>query len=83
MTTTEVRCPTGPKRLFMKLRASGEKLKYVEGNLLEFACTDCRKLYLRQGVPAALVLHRYNILGELIETALLDTRGTEILLEDG
>jgi hypothetical protein len=52
----------------MKLRLSGEKPKYVDGNLIEFTCTDCRKMHVRQGDPVTRVFHRYNFLGELIET---------------
>lgn len=63
----EVRCPTGPRALLAKV-LPGEK-KYVDnGQLLELACRDCAKLYRKNDPEVARVLHRYNILGELINT---------------
>lgn len=66
----EVRCPVGPRRLFAKLRSVGEEPHYTPDNLIEFACADCRKSLAERGKPAKRVLHRYNFLGELIETVL-------------
>lgn len=71
MTTieVEVRCPVGPKRLLSKLRLSGEEPHYTNDNLIEFACDDCRRWYQRNGHPEVRrVLHRYNFLGEIVET---------------
>lgn len=68
----EIRCPVGPQRLFAKLLSDGERPKVVDGNLLEFACADCRRLRRQQGETVSLVLHRYNILGELIETQVVE-----------
>lgn len=68
MGTVEVRCPVGIGRLFTKLKLAGESPKITDDNLLEFACADCRKRLVRSGDPATLVLHRYNFVGELIET---------------
>jgi hypothetical protein len=64
----ELRCPTGPQRLFTKLRLAGEKPKYVEGNLIEFSCPECRKTLRSRGTVVSHVFHRYNFLGELIES---------------
>lgn len=64
----DVRCPVGLRRLFMRLQLAGERPVYTEGNLLEIACADCRRELRRQGVAVALVLHRYNFLGELVVT---------------
>jgi len=55
----------------MKLRISGEKPKYVEGNLLEIACSDCKREFRRQGVEVNRVLHYFNFLGELITTEVV------------
>lgn len=68
---TEIRCPVGPKQLFMKLIDKGERPKMVEGNLMEFACYDCRRDLRRAGGMVAAVFHRYNFLGELIETEVV------------
>lgn len=68
MPTVEVRCPIGIGRLFMKLQLAGEKPMITDGNLLEFACTDCRKQLARKGEHVSLVLHRYDFVGTLVET---------------
>lgn len=64
----EVRCPNGPRRLFSKLKLAGEKPTYTDDNLIEFACGDCRREMHDQSVTR--VLHRYNFIGDLIETAV-------------
>lgn len=71
MATVEVRCPGNMRRLFMKLQLEGDKPLITEGNLLEFACSDCRKEHIRLGDPVRLVLHRYDFLGRPIETEVL------------
>lgn len=58
----ELRCPRNPSRLFARLRLRGEPVQIVEGNLIEVSCRDCR------GRGTDRVLHRYNVLGELVET---------------
>lgn len=64
----EVRCPEDPRRLFTKLIQEGKRPSVVEGNLIEFACQNCKKSRQTQGLKVNRVLHRYNILGELVET---------------
>lgn len=65
----EVRCPTGPQQLFTKLRLGQTAARYVQpGNLIEFACADCAKTLTRAAGTRHSVLHRYNFLGELVET---------------
>jgi hypothetical protein len=39
--------------------------------LLELACNDCARAARRAGDPVARVLHRVNILGELVETLVV------------
>ncbi len=65
----DIRCPVGPRRLLMRVLASGET-PHVDrdDNLLELACADCRRIMRKEGTEVNLVLHRFNILGELIET---------------
>ena len=68
--SVELRCPVGPQRLLAKLRAEGGSPRYVEGGaLIELACGDCRRTarFQRRAVPDR-VLHRFNIIGELVET---------------
>lgn len=68
----ELRCPTGPRKLFAKLRMSGEQPSVTSGNLVEMACQDCRRRLRSEGRDVSLVLHRFNIVGELIETVAVD-----------
>lgn len=68
----EIRCPTGPQRLFFKLLQSGEQPKIVSGNLIELACSDCARLIRKSGRPVYRVLHRYDLTGELIETVEIE-----------
>ncbi len=76
----EIRCPVGPGRLFTKLRLSGEPVRYVlPDNVIEMACSDCRRQLNRDGTCADLVLHRYNFLGDLVATVLV-LGGIETLL---
>lgn len=67
----EIRCPSDLRRLFMKLQISGEKPKYVDGNLLEIACSDCKRELRKQGVEIVRVLHYFNFVGELITTEVV------------
>jgi hypothetical protein len=55
----------------MKLQISGEKPKYVDGNLLEIACSDCKRELRKQGVEIVRVLHYFNFVGELITTEVV------------
>lgn len=61
----EIRCPENKTRLLLKLARPA----VIDGaNLLEVACRDCKRDH-RDDVPAVtLVLHRFNVLGELVET---------------
>lgn len=65
----EMRCPTGPRRLLAKVRQQGGQPVYVDGSLIEFACNDCKRTRRVEGRPVpARVLHRFNVLGEMVET---------------
>lgn len=66
-----MRCPWGPRRLLMKLIQDGERPQLTDGNLLELACSDCKRTMRRSGDPVTQVLHRYNLLGEMIESVVL------------
>jgi DNA-directed RNA polymerase subunit RPC12/RpoP len=67
--SVDVRCPYNHARLFGKLMLSDNRPRIdSESNLMEYACADCKKHYVRNGRTIRLVLHRYNFLGELIET---------------
>ena len=67
----EFRCVAYPSVLFGRLRLGEEGVRIVEGNLVEFACRSCRREVCRAGGSVALVLHRFNLLGELVETEVV------------
>lgn len=56
-----MRCPVNPKVRFGRVLTTDTHV--VPGNLIEVACRDCRK---RKDL--AQVLHRYNPLGQFVET---------------
>lgn len=71
MTTVEVRCPVGPKKLFTKLKLGEEFATYVaESNLIEFTCRDCAKQITADCGEPVRVFHRFNFFGELIQTVV-------------
>jgi WhiB family redox-sensing transcriptional regulator len=66
-----VRCDAG--RLLAKLRLSGQKPSYVHpDNLIELECQDCKVRLRKDGRSVARVLHRYDFLGEHVETLVVD-----------
>lgn len=69
--SVEVRCPLGPRRLFMKLKLEGTPITVNSENLMEFSCADCRKALQRQGTECERVLHFYNFIGEWVRTTVL------------
>lgn len=65
----EVRCPVGPQRLFTKLKLGQEFATYVQpGNLIEFTCSDCARRVSRERNERCRVYHRFDFVGELVET---------------
>jgi hypothetical protein len=69
--TIEVRCPLGPRKLFTKLQLGEEAARYVQpDNLIEFTCADCARRITRQHQQPVRVYHRFNFIGELIETLI-------------
>jgi hypothetical protein len=68
----DLRCPIDSRRLFGRVRGA----QIVAGNLIEIACDDCRKTARRNGqVDVSLVLHRFNVLGEHIESETVTSPG--------
>jgi hypothetical protein len=70
MRTVEVRCPVGPQKLFTKLKLGEEFAKYLPGNLIEFTCGDCARTISRERQEPVRVFHRFNFIGELIDTSI-------------
>lgn len=68
-TTTDLRCDANPRRLFAKVQAGGDAPSYVDdGRLIEFSCRDCRQAIEETSGQKVRVLHRFNVIGELVET---------------
>jgi hypothetical protein len=71
MPTVDIKCPVGPQKLLMRLKLDGKRPSIVEGNLLELNCDECKKNMRRQRMAVVRVLHRYDLLGRLIETEVV------------
>lgn len=70
-TYADLRCPVGPKKLLGRVRKEGDHAAIVSDNLLELACRDCRNsVQLESGRKPQVVFHRFNILGELVESEI-------------
>jgi hypothetical protein len=69
--SVDLRCPVGAKKLLGRVRQEGGTPSVVSGNLLELACRDCRNGVAKQGKKPTLVVHRFNILGEMVESEVL------------
>lgn len=59
----------------MQVHQEPEDVKRISNNLLELSCRDCTKSARREAVerglePPLRVLHRYDIVGELVETVI-------------
>jgi hypothetical protein len=63
----DIRCPRHPVRLLLRI---GKPMKVDGANLIEIACRDCRNDARRTDPTVSLVLHRYNVVGELVETVV-------------
>lgn len=65
----DLRCPDGAQKLLARIRQAKGSARVTDENLLELACRDCRqRVAHKTGVKPALVVHRFNILGELVES---------------
>lgn len=77
----DVRCPVEqrredgtchPGRLLLKIHQAGERPAYVHpDNLIELYCEDCTRRLRKRGRRVRRVLHRYDFIGELIETLVV------------
>jgi hypothetical protein len=62
-----MRCDRDPRRLFGKMLLEDRPRIDSLTNLMEFSCDKCRRI-----TGAVAVYHRFNILGELVETVRED-----------
>jgi hypothetical protein len=69
----ELRCPETAGKLLAKIRRQGEQPSYVHpDNLIELSCDSCKLSRRRAGLPVVRVLHRYDILGTLVATLVVE-----------
>lgn len=69
----ELRCPETAGKLLAKIQRAGEQPSYVHpDNLIELNCDSCRASRRRSGQQVARVLHRYDILGCLVSTLVVE-----------
>lgn len=67
----EVRCPHGPRSLLAKVVEDGDSKRYVDdGRLVELFCKTCTRSYRESDKTVMRVLHRFNIIGELVNTSV-------------
>lgn len=67
VTLVELRCPNHQIRLLLKI---GTPVMVEGANLIEVACRDCRNDRRRAGEDVALVVHLYNVMGDVVETVV-------------
>lgn len=69
----DIRCPVGPKRLLAKMRNAGIPPSFdPDANVVEFSCSDCARALRKTGRDVGRVLHRYNFVGDLVESVIQD-----------
>jgi hypothetical protein len=69
----ELRCPETAGKLLAKLQLRGEQPSWVHpDNLIELSCDSCKISRRRGGQRVARVLHRYDILGTLVSTLVVE-----------
>jgi hypothetical protein len=68
----DLRCPVGARNLLGKVVAAGGRAQVNDDNLLELACRDCTRMARRVDSNIAHVVHRFNVLGHLVESVALE-----------
>lgn len=69
----DLRCPSS-NRLFAKTRdvdGAIYEVLGVEDNLIEIACRDCRNGHRVNGEDVMMVVHRFTLLGDCVETEVI------------
>jgi hypothetical protein len=84
----DLRCAKDPRRLFAKMKLNGERPAYIdtEGdaprNLIEFSCQDCLKAERREDPELVKVYHRFDFIGQPVETVREYADGHEAVRSD-
>lgn len=67
----ELRCPVGPRALLAKSVVLGDVAQVNrELNLMEISCRDCVKRARLRNPKIKRILHRFNVLGQLVESVI-------------
>lgn len=67
----DLRCPYGPRQLLAKVsRDGGYHQMSADGLTLDIACRDCAKQARKTDPRVRRAIHKFNVLGELVETEL-------------
>jgi hypothetical protein len=66
----DLRCPLGPRQLLARVIQNDDHHAMTSDNLLELRCRDCAKWARREDPTVTQVLHRFNVLGELVESVV-------------
>lgn len=70
--TVEIRCPVGPRKLFIRLKLGEEFATITPGNCMEITCWDCAKRVGRERQKRVRVFHSFDFAGDLISTRVED-----------
>lgn len=68
--TVDLRCPVGPRQLLGKVLRESGRVPVDSSNLMELACRDCARTLRRSDPTVARVVHRYDLLGNLVESEI-------------
>jgi hypothetical protein len=68
----DLRCPVGARALLGRVVAAGGSARVNSDNLLELACRDCTRMARRHDPNIAHVVHRFNVLGDLVESVAVE-----------
>lgn len=66
----DLRCPYGARALLAKIVQQGGEAHRTNENLMELACRDCARRERQKDSNIRRVLHRFNVLGELVESVV-------------
>lgn len=64
----DLRCPEHYGTLLLRI---GRPVIVDGANMIEVACKSCRNDLRRRGDAVFRVLHRYNVIGDLVETEVV------------
>lgn len=67
----DLRCPFGPKQLLAKVVQHGDYHGMTpDRTLMELSCRDCAKRERKKDPAVSFVVHRFNVLGQLVESVI-------------